>query len=182
MFLGITRDGRRVLTGQRSHLSNGHRDALETIARLIPEIDSSIFRDRPFQQLDMGRVVGESNCIPVLSGDDVFYARRIERWGLTPFVRRGRPVPTTYISMLAFVGGQNELWIHTAWIGPAAPKEPWDRSISSWAELVESAQFWANHALVEDRNVIIPGTETSQVKYDIPPSWRKQWEMPTLPR
>lgn len=105
--------------------------------------------------VDLGREVGRSICVPADASEDIVFARRPNRHGLTRFVRGKQPVPTSSVSVVA---RPREDWYEllTAWVGALAPPEPWDRNATA-----ESAEFWSRHALVWGAEEVIPGTETS---------------------
>lgn len=93
-----------------------------------------------------GPIVGDAP----ISEDEVTYGVRPGRRWATRFVHR--PVramrPTR---LLTFVAGPHEdkpCVLYTAYGGPKAPREPGDLGITSWTEIVESRDFWAEHALV----------------------------------
>jgi hypothetical protein len=118
-----------------------------------------------FDEIDMGTIIGNSICVETTDKDDIFYAQRNDRKGLTRFVRNRESVPCSTVVVIlkqARAHGNNSYYfiykLVTAWIGSKTPAEPWDHKATS-----ESVQFWNTHALIVDGTYeIVPGTETTK--------------------
>ena len=88
-----------------------------------------------------GPLVGDA---PV-SDVEVWYEVRGTRQGPTRFC----PRPLRVTRLVTVVAGPHEgepCVLYTAYGGPQAPREPWDTSLTP-AQVVESQEFWATHAL-----------------------------------
>lgn len=97
--------------------------------------------------IDMGRVVGVTDCVETTKWDDIVFAKRTGRPGKTRFVKnRERPECNHVTVVMKRVG--NKLKLLTAFIGRLAEREPFDMSIRSDAEYARSKSFWDKHALV----------------------------------
>lgn len=138
-----------------SHLDE-HPDARPLVAEALEKIqvgdDQGFFID----SADLGRIVGGTSCVPTGDDDNVVYMMRTKedgspaRAGFTRFVRGRDPIPTSFVTVLAFRHKETKAWILiTSWVGVAAEKEPWDPSCSD-DEYVSSCSFWETHALCDD--------------------------------
>jgi len=116
--------------------------------------------------IPMGRVVGECTCVETGPGDEIVYARRPNRLGLTRFVKNRMPAPCS--SVLVILKPTQEfdaMVLITAFVGTAAEPEPWDRIATE-----QAWEYWTNHALLWGTEPIVPGTETSVCPWrSIPP-------------
>ena len=116
--------------------------------------------------VDFGRDIGVSACVETSQSDEILFAQREGRQGLTRFVKNKNPDPT---SLLTFglkkdeMSDRNEYLCIFAFFGPKAEPEPWDKNATEAAR-----SFWKDHALVWGFNPIIPGTETNTP----PPEYR----------
>jgi len=146
-----TRDGWEVVDRHRSHLHGG---VLDLLPHALSQIDT---RGRGFlvETIDFGRVIGGQTSVPTSVGDEVVWAQRPGRVGLTRFVKNRSALPTTNLTVI-LKRGDREYVVITVWVGGQSEPEPWDRNAT-----VRSRVFWATHALVWGAEETIPGTETS---------------------
>jgi hypothetical protein len=109
-------------------------------------------------QVDFDRIVGESVCVATEAGDQIVYAQRPKRFGLTRFVKNRKPEPCkSVVVILKTADGQLGAYVLlTAFIGQKAEPEPWDRNATA-----KSREFWNFHALVWGAEPIIDGTQTT---------------------
>lgn len=149
-FLG---SGEDVVDRYRPHL---HQDAVLILPEALQKISAS-GRNFIIEEVNFDRIVGESICVATRPGDQIVYAKRPNRWGLTRFVRNRTPEPSSSVVVILKKAEDNNYILITAFIGAMAPPEPWDRNATS-----ESREFWNTHALVWGREEIIPGTESSE--------------------
>lgn len=154
-ILGILASGEPVIDRADSHAA-GHQ-GIDTILAELVSLISSEQRENFCEQIDFDREVGVSICVETREGDDIVYAQRPNRRGLTRFVKNREPAPTrSAVACFKRTTGGAFL-LMTAFIGGRAPAEPWDRQ---WATS-ESLPFWSSHALVWGKGETIPGTETT---------------------
>ncbi len=150
MFLG---SGEPIIDRLNSHVHNGVR-------QLLPEALATIQSEgRQFivGEVDFGRPVGESACGATGPGDEILYAKRPRRWGLTRFVRNRTPEPCSSVVVILKKAEEDDSYILiTAFIGRKAEPEPWDRNATA-----KSYAFWSSHALVWGSEPVVPGTETT---------------------
>lgn len=151
--VGISRDGWTVYDRPHSH----HH--LEPDL-LIEVLDRLTLGGKPFVTgtADFERIVAATDCISTLDGDDIVYARREGRKGLTRFVHGRPPELTTFATAVLKRMGDvsNGYLLITAFPGLCAAPEPWDHNATP-----ASRPFWASHALVWGSCPIVPGTETT---------------------
>jgi len=79
--------------------------------------------------------------------DEVHYSRRGRRDGKSRMVDRSVR-KTRLLSVIAGPHDGESCVLYTAYGGPVAPREPFDRSLDE-EEKSESEKFWAEHALAE---------------------------------
>ena len=111
-------------------------------------------------EVEMGRVIGRSNCVstePINSNELVTFASRTGRERASRVIVGVEGPETTRVSVLAFASKEDErkYVLITSFVGELAPKEPWDRSlISGSAEHQESLDFWCRHALIHQPEIM----------------------------
>lgn len=151
-FLGNLRSGEPVFDRPTSHLH-------ESVLGILPEALSEISGGEHFfvHEVDFGRLVGETNCVATHRGDDVVWAQRPNRQGLTRFVKNRQPEPSSRAVVILKRDDYEPYYILiTAFVGSQAGREPWDPRATD-----EDRRFWEEHALVYGSEPIVPGTETT---------------------
>lgn len=154
--LGRLMTGETVIDRLTSHL---HPGVEALLPEALPRINSQQ-RDYIVAEVDLGRTVGRQTCVETTGDDEVVYAQRPNRKGLTRFVKGRESAPTssltvilmrqkdamepTYITMSAFVGKPSEM-------------EPWDAKATP-----ASAEYWKTHALIWGAEPVVEGTETTE--------------------
>lgn len=152
-------DGTPVRDRQDSHLAS-HAEEYPELLSLLPLALAKINpQGRGFiaEEVDMGRVIGESILVETGPSDAIVFAQRPNRQGLTRFVKNRQPEPCNYITVLLEKAGKGNFYtLLTAYVGRRTPDEPW----SPFAR-PDSVQFWSTHALIWGASPILPGTETT---------------------
>lgn len=154
--LGTLASGEEVFLTPTGH----YHDNPELMALLPEALEKVTAQDRTFikESLDLGRVIGVSRCIPTLDSDEIVYAQRVGRAGLTRFVKNRAPIETNFLTLI--LKKKKEAYeVVTTFIGPAAEREPWDKNIKTEAEKTAAENFWFNHALVWGTEPVVAGTE-----------------------
>jgi len=115
------------------------------------------------EEVDFGRSIGETVCVPTTDVDEIVYAQRAGRRGLTRFVKNRLPEPTAHITVVLKRDDRDPsiFVLITAFFGRKAEKEPWDTNIRTDEELVRAKEFWWTRALVWKSEPTVPGTETT---------------------
>lgn len=149
--------GEIVIDRPDSHVATHH-----TVVPLLGEALSRIYsagRDNIVDEVDLSRIVGKTICVETSDGNDIIYAKRPNRQGLTRFVKNRQPEPCTAVTIcLNKAEGNGHYILATAYVGHRAPAEPWD---TEWAS-EQSVPFWNTHALIWGKEAIEPGTETNR--------------------
>lgn len=148
-------DDTPVVDRAASHI---HETAAAFLAPTLARIEP---RDRKFlvETVEFDFIVGETICVATGAGDQIVYAQRPGRRGLSRFVKNRKPEPTNAVSVVLKKNdrGDGDYYVLiTAWCGHAAEPEPWDRNATE-----KSVAFWNSHALVWGSEPTIPGTETT---------------------
>jgi hypothetical protein len=149
------KSGERVVDRYNSHLH-------ESVVPLLPEALAKInSQGRIFlvEEVDFGRPIGETVCVVTGRDDQIVYAQRPKRFGLTRFVKNRGPEPTSSVVVILKTadGEAGAYVIVTAFLGHRPEPEPWDRNATA-----NSRAFWASHALIWGCEPTIPGTETAE--------------------
>src|SRR6185437_12861235 len=97
-FLGNLGSGGIVIDRPRSSHVQSHKLPDGVLARALAKIDAGK-RDRIVQQVDFSEVIGVSTCVETAPKDDIVYARRFNRGGMTRFVRgrQARPCKSVVV-------------------------------------------------------------------------------------
>jgi hypothetical protein len=148
----ILKTGENVVDRYQSHL---HNDVLQILPGALSKVESN---GRKFivEEIQMGRIIGETICVATKPGDQIVYAKRPKRFGLTRFVKNQKPELSSSVVTILKKAEEGDFFILiTAFIGNIAEPEPWDRNATE-----KSRDFWETHALVWGYEEIVPGTET----------------------
>lgn len=140
--------------GAKSHLAAELRPVLPEVLSRIRS--SEIQPDGDGVLVEMGRVIGNRLCVTTSEDDEIVFAQRENRRGLTRFVKHRHPVPCRTALMILARSGRGGFFIVTGWVGRHAAPEPWDRRATS-----HSLMFWNSHALVWAAAAVVKGTETT---------------------
>ena len=149
-------DGIPVIDRWNSHLTT-HLKAYPLLGELLPlalnQITSDA-RDFLLSEVDMGKVVGKSICVATTMSDQIIFAQRPNRKGLTRFVESREPEECSKIAVI-LKKADGYYVLLSAFVGGPTPPEPWDKFASP-----ESLPFWNSHALIWGHEEVLPGTET----------------------
>jgi hypothetical protein len=135
-----------------SHLKQ-HSDVLEHLGLVISGIttgNQSVIKE----EIDMGRVIGTTDCVKTDRFDDIVYAQREGRPWTTRFVLDREPEPCSHITVVMKRNG-DQYKLLTAYIGRMAEKEPDDLSIRDNHEYMRAKHYWDSHALVWGRQEVV---------------------------
>ncbi len=126
---------------------------------LAAEVISKTVLDKTYHQLhkDLGRIVGTCDLIDNQPGDEIVYAKRINRNEYTVFNKTRPPQPSSLVTVAVEKRDDQTYELVSAWIGPSdSPSFP-----GTEREAAESKEFWANHSLAWGRQTIQPESETT---------------------
>ncbi len=153
--LGNLASGEAVYEEDDSHLSD-HPSVVPLAREVLAQVTSN---NRPsiVDEIDLGREVGKNIRVSTTDKDEIIFARRPGRTGLTRFVKNRQPESCSKVVVILNRQKSGEYIISTAFIGTRCPAEPWDEK---WAD-ENSVPFWNSQALVWGSEEIVLGTETS---------------------
>jgi hypothetical protein len=110
------------------------------------------------EQVNFDRIVGETTCVETHEGDQIVYAQRPKRFGLSRFVKNRQPESCKSVVVILKKAEDGDYFVLiTAFIGVRPEPEPWDRNATP-----KSKDFWSTHALVWNSEPTISGTETTR--------------------
>ncbi|MEK7557407.1 MAG: hypothetical protein AAB538_05495 [Patescibacteria group bacterium] len=94
--------------------------------------------------IDMGRIVGQTRCVETTDADEIVYAQRLGRGGLSRFVKGRKPEDCNTIAIkLRRDPKDDRVYLYTAFVGKPTPSEPYLANGDPTAK-----QFWDTHALI----------------------------------
>lgn len=136
----------------------------ESVTAVLPEALAKVSLSGTqfaVEQVDFDRFVGVTTCVVTHEGDQIVYAQRPKRFGLSRFVKNRQPESCKSVVVILKKAEDGDYFVLiTAFIGVRPEPEPWDRNTTP-----KSKDFWSTHALVWDTEPVVPGTET----------YRKPW-------
>lgn len=145
--IGQTRNGIAVYVDLITSDAAKHIAQQPHVLTLVAEAIQHITLRSAVAQIerDMGRIIGYNFVIQTTGPDGVFYAQLVRDATYTRFVKHGKPLPTTYLSMLLQRDKDGAYELNDAWIGHVSPPRP-----GAVNETAESKSYWSNHALILD--------------------------------
>jgi len=116
--------------------------------------------------VDLRRIVGRSGCVQtprIGLNDPATFALRSARARMSRVVVAAVGPETSRVAVLGFPSREDRRTyvLVTTFVGPLAPKEPWDQFVRTEAERRESLDFWCTNALVYDSAVMGPVVTSS---------------------
>jgi hypothetical protein len=148
--LGYLASGELVVDRTKSHIHPGLDELLvPALARI-----ESLGRERCVEEVDFGRVIGETHCVATTPDDKIIYAQRENRLGLSRFAPERKPEPCTAVTVVLWKSDDGYV-LRTAFVGRMAELEPWDKNATE-----ASVLFWNTHALVPEGSRIVLETAT----------------------
>ena len=154
-----TEDKRAVFLTENSSHAITHLADTPELEKLIQEVmqsTSGLRAETEVIEVDLGRIVGESDLIETEEDDDIVYAKRKNRQTYSRFCKNRTSVPSSVITIHLRQLDKSAYTLVTAFIGKNAPPFPGDTH-----ESAQSRDFWGRHALAWGRQAIEPGTETT---------------------
>jgi hypothetical protein len=157
--LGKLQTGEKVVDRFESHIHPGvTAEILEAALKQIHSQD----KDRIKVTIDFRETIGHTHRVRTGPEDEIIYAQRCGRKGVTRFVKNRQPEPTSCLTIKLHRKKDKTYELRTAYLGEAGKTEPWAARLKEDAELLEKAyDFWNEHALCWGTEKVIPGTETS---------------------
>lgn len=112
--------------------------------------------------------IGYNSLVKTDESSNIVYAKRIGRDIYTRFVTNINPEKTCKCALFLIQSrtSAGEYFFVTMFPGQSSFKEPEDKNIKSHKELQDCFQFWSNHALVFNKEIIDLATFTRQCPYE----------------
>ena len=109
--------------------------------------------------------IGVSHCVETTGRDQIIFAQRKGRKGLTRFVKDRAPEPTNSVFVVLKKDSKHRYVLITGFVGARPEPEPWDEKAFAHSKNPQEAksrsiEFWKRHALVYSPDLIVPGSET----------------------
>lgn len=142
--------GEWVYDSSPSHIHPGVAPFLDDIIAAT----NSRRRQVIVEKVRYDRVVGYSTCVTTRPGDKIVFARRVNRRGISRFVKNRRSEPTQFVTVILRRTERGDYQLKTAYFGEPAPREPWGDRVKP-----RPHHFWNRHAFVWGVEPIVPGTE-----------------------
>lgn len=165
----FTKDGRTITVTEetKEHLK-AHPEVESILEEVLLNVelpqDKSVFG----KEIDMGRIVGKSGCVKTQkfsSLDTLMFAQRGNRSKPSRVVIDMQGDDTSTVVIWAkYSEEENAYVLCTAYVGRMSPVEPWDKSLETETQKQESLDFWCEHALVYQKEVM---------EEPFPSSWEK---------
>jgi hypothetical protein len=158
LYLGKLADGRKVYDRTDSHVKPV---LIPLVRKSISTIDpkGEVFVEK---EVIFPKAIGKCDIVETDSKDEVFFAKRENRLGLSRFVKNkiGEESNTLTI-VLTKRPSENFFILVTAFIGKITPPEPYSPYATE-----ESKKFWARHAFVWEENSVAKDRETSEKHFN----------------
>ena len=117
---------------------------------------NNLNKDFEIVKIDFLSNIGYCTLIGTSEDDEIVYAKRHNRDIYSRFVkdRKVNLVKSVVLILNRNRKDLNEYYLVTMYPGNISHKEPEDLNIKSKNELIESLEFWGNHALIYDEYII----------------------------
>ena len=158
IILGYLHSGEKVYDRSPSHI---HESAAPYVQEALLKVNSES-REKFDAVVDFGKVIGISNLVVTTEKDDIVFAQRVNRDGLSRLVknRKGEPTTTLLIGLKKAEDDPDAYIVATSFIGLPSKNEPWDTKTAE--ERKESCAFWNKRAIIYGTEPFVPGTETTK--------------------
>ncbi len=133
-----------------SHMHSNDKFDPSLISEAVKEISIDWpIDDKRNVTVNFDKPIGLCNCIEVKENDPrVQMVQRKGRKGPTPVIKEAEPVLSDKLTMCILRINETESILLTAYVGEAAPPEPWDEHIETEEERAVSRAFWSSHAFI----------------------------------
>ncbi len=156
--LAVSKNKVRVWYDPISSHAATHIKDTPNLDNLAAEVVSQTKINQPYVQLhvDLGRTVGTSDLVENSPGDEIVYAKRLNRNEYSVFNKSKRAQPSSIVTIALEMQEDGTCELVSTWIGPSdSPSFP-----GTERETAESIEFWSKHSLVWGNQEIQPGSET----------------------
>lgn len=158
-LLGKTKNDISVYMDENSSHARTHiadtPGLMEYALEAIPQINAT--NDQEYTDVNLGRVLGETDLVETQDDDDIIYAIRVGRDTPARFVKNRQRVVTSYVSLILRKREAGGYYLFSTWLGEIVPPFP----VGDHAT-IENKEYWKKHALVWGRQAIKEGTVTKE--------------------
>jgi hypothetical protein len=151
--------GETVIDRDPSHIHPGVTEELLGEAMTQCRM-SAPGKEREKWTFDFERDVGFNNCVDVGPDDEVVYAQRPDRLGLSKFVKNKQRSASSKMTFSVRKQQDGTYQLRTAYIGEAGAVEPWAALYRNSDDYGRATSYWSTHALAWGSEEIVAGTET----------------------
>jgi len=160
-YLCESANGKRVVFDPiRSHASTHFHDSPKLRDLVIDVLSKKeLVEAIVAEDVDMGRVVGDTDVVEVDGTDEIVYAMRKHRedQGYVPFTKSRMTQPSSFVSIYLTEKDSMTYELSSAWIGEYE-SPPFPQMDNATAD---SIPYWQKYAFVWGSQEIIPGSEIS---------------------
>ena len=121
-------------------------DLISLVREVVPSIQV-INNDQIVVECDLGRIVGTTNLVETMEGDEIVYAKRIGRNTYSRFVKNKQPTACSSI-VVVLRKGEAGYYLWTAMCAKLLPKEAW----------IDGSLFNQTHAIAYDEKLVQPSS------------------------
>jgi hypothetical protein len=161
-FIANTSNGKSVhvdlIKSQAAPHIASHPHLLDLVRDLVTSTDAQ--GELMKLQYDVGRPIGYENVVVTTQTSPIVYGKIINDDLYSRFTRTGKPLQTSFISIVMVLDEEGTYMLTDAWIGTLKPPRP-----GSQHETAESREFWSNHAFLLDTQPLVRSTRTSTCPY-----------------
>ena len=159
-YVGELKNKLPVYDRQNSHVHVEQTDVWDYVKDLLLTIDPAGEEFIEYEH-DYEKIIGETIRVETSAVDEIVFAKRRGREGLTRFVQNRRPEPTSCFTLvLKKMREEDGYLLMTAYIGEKAEPEPWDKNAT-----LKSIDYWNNNALIWGSVTVMPETVTSECSW-----------------
>lgn len=140
-----------------SHAATHIKDTPD-LDKLSAEVIIQTDIKEPYMQFhtDFGRTVGTSDLVENNPGDEIVYAKRLNRNEYSVFNKTKGAQPSSLVTVTLEMKEDGTCELVSAWIGPSdSPSFP-----GTERETPDSKEFWTKHALAWGTQETQPSTQT----------------------
>ena len=156
-----SKDNKTVFFDPLTSHAATHFDDAPTLKALVIEVleNRELTGSNLTFDIDMGRIIGNSDVVDIEKNDELVYAiRRLrEDQGYVPFTKSRGTQPSSYLSIYLVAKDASSYELSSAWVGEfEMPPFPQMANATK-----DSISYWRKHAFVWGSQKIVPGTEIS---------------------
>lgn len=162
IILGHLQSGEKVYDQSPSHI---HENAAPYIKEALQRVHSES-RKKFDAVVDFGKPIGISSLVMTTDNDNIVFAQRVNRKGLSRLVknRKGKPTSTLLIGLKKAEDEPDAYLVAASFIGLPSKNEPWDTKTEE--ERKESCAFWNKRAIIYGTEPLVQGTETTKYPWE----------------